>query len=191
MTEEDPLALRYADHPPVRKLIDVVAYCAESVSLDFDRWEDSYVQGPGLYVVVVAGTSIAEYADPMGGNRWPTDACDAVTDDLDAFFDAARTVAVERDGAVVVTVDGVVHEQMVRLKDLSTADIDALADDERPEYADWMGARHMSAVDTSLREGVVAAVTLSEEDGRVTRFQDGDYTDHEREALGGEWRVVE
>jgi len=58
--------------------------------------------------VIVAGTSIAEYADPMGSNRWPVEGCEVVT--CDSFFEAARTVALNRDGAVVVTVDGTIHE---------------------------------------------------------------------------------
>ena len=45
-------------------------------------------------------------------------------------------------------------------------------DDDLP-YAGWMGARHMSALETSTRKEVIAAVTLSEEDGRVTVFTDG------------------
>jgi DNA integrity scanning protein DisA with diadenylate cyclase activity len=61
-------------------------------------------------------------------------------------------------------------------------------DGAAPTYADWMGARHMSAVDTSTRDPVVAAVTLSEEDGRVTVFEDGAYEDATRDALGGDWR---
>lgn len=187
MAEEDRLGIEYEDHAPVTELIDIITYCAEGVSLDFDRWDDPYVQGPGLYFVVVAGTSIASYADSMGDNRWPIDDCPYVVADHDAFFEAARTVALERDGAVVVTVDGVVHEQMVRLKDLSSKDLDILEVDSL-DYAEWMGARHMSAVDTSTREEVIAAITLSEEDGRVTIFRDGTYEDYRREALGGAWR---
>ncbi|WEL27507.1 Diadenylate cyclase (plasmid) [Haloferax volcanii] len=40
-----------------------------------------------------------------------------------------------------------------------------------------MGARHMSALETSTREEVVATITLSEEDGRVTVFTDGTFED--------------
>jgi DNA integrity scanning protein DisA with diadenylate cyclase activity len=35
---------------------------------------------------------------------------------------------------------------------------------------------------------VLWAVTLSEEDGRVTTFLDGNYRDYERDELGGRWR---
>jgi hypothetical protein len=188
MVDGSRLAIEYADHAPVTELIDVVTYCTEAVGLDFDRWDDPYVQGPGLYFVVVAGTSVAGYADSMGDNRWPVGDCRQVRADHDAFFEAARTVAREHDGAVVVTVDGTVHEQMVRLKDLAPEDLDALGVDAL-DYAGWMGARHMSALDTSTREEVIAAVTLSEEDGRVTVFRDGTYDDYRREELGGPWRA--
>lgn len=186
---EESLTVRYADHGPVQRLIDLVVYTAEGISLEFDRWDDSYIKGPGLYVVVVAGTSIAEFADPMGTNRWPTEECAVLDEDFEAFFRTAQTVTIENDGAVVVAVDGTICEQMVRLKDLSSSELTATEAPETIEYADWMGARHMSAVDTSARGEVVAAVTLSEEDGRVTRFQDGQYTSYPREELGGEWRA--
>ena len=58
-------------------------------------------------------------------------------------------------------------------------------------YADWMGSRHMSVLDTSLREDVVATITLSEATGRVTVFSDGRYESVDRNATGGRWRVAE
>ncbi len=186
---EESLTVRYADHEPVRRLIDLIVYTVEGISLEFDRWDDPYIRGPGLYVVVIAGTSIAEFADPMGKNRWPTEECAVLREDFDAFFRTARTVAMENDGAVVVTVDGTICEQMIRIKDLSASEPTTSDAPDTIEYADWMGARHMSAIDASARETVVAAITLSEEDGRVTRFQDGRYTSDRREELGGEWRV--
>ena len=189
MTERDALRIRYADHAPVRKLIDLVTYCAEGVSIEFDRWSDRYTKGPGLYFVIVAGSSIDGYADPMGTNRWPVDESDSVGDDLDAFFETARTVSLENDGAVVVTVDGVIHEQMVRLKDLTPEDLAGRASRGDITYADWMGARHMSAADTSARADVIATITLSEESGRVTRFRDGEYVSYERDELGAKWRA--
>lgn len=184
--DESSLTFQYVNHPPVRELIHTVTDSVESVSLDFDRWETKYVRGPGLYIVVVAGTSIGEYADPMGANRWPVEECAVVT--VDSFFGAARTVALNRDGAVVITVDGTIHEQMVRLKDLPEEERCSADGTRKITYADWMGARHMSALETSLREEVVATITLSGETGRVTRFQDGEYTSSRREELGAEWR---
>lgn len=125
----------------------------------------------------------------MGTNRWPIQECAAVTTDSDAFFNTARQVAIENDGAVVVTVDGQIHPQMVRLKDLSSEKLAEIDLPEGLEYADWMGARHMSALDSSVRDAVVAAVTLSEENGRITRFEEGMYTSWLRAELGGEWRA--
>jgi hypothetical protein len=160
----EDLQIRYADHPQVREMVAVLRYCAESISLAFDGWDDPRTRGPGLYVVVVAGTGVHDYADPMGDNRWPVDVCDAVGGDVDALYEAAREVAFDRDGAVVVSVDGSVLEQMVRMRDRTG---EGLSTDRDLAYAEWMGARHMSAVDTSAREEVVAAVTLSEEIGRA------------------------
>ncbi|WP_228842307.1 hypothetical protein [Halococcus agarilyticus] len=46
----------------------------------------------------------------------------------------------------------------------------------------------MNALDTSTRDDVVAAITLSEENGRVTVFADGEFEDYSREEIGGRWR---
>lgn len=178
------LDIEYDDHASVRELVDVVRYTLEGVSLSFDRYQEELVKGPGLYVAVVVGRSVAPFADPMGKNQWPVESCPTVTDDLDAFYTAAREVSLGNDGAVVVAVDGVVCPQMVRFRDV---DVSELAD--APEYADWMGSRHMSAVETSLRADVVATLTLSEESGRVTTFQDGEYDSTVRSDLGDDWRV--
>jgi DNA integrity scanning protein DisA with diadenylate cyclase activity len=79
-----------------------------------------------------------------------------------------------RDGAVVVHSDGTIGEEMVRVKQLSPAE--CRRNDDLP-YAGWMGARHMSALETSTRQEVSATITLSEEDGRVTVFTDGTFED--------------
>jgi DNA integrity scanning protein DisA with diadenylate cyclase activity len=52
-----------------------------------------------------------------------------------------------------------------------------------------MGTKHLSAVEISTRPEILAAVTLSEENGRVTVFENGSYEDRERAELGGRWRV--
>jgi DNA integrity scanning protein DisA with diadenylate cyclase activity len=54
-----------------------------------------------------------------------------------------------------------------------------------------MGTKHLSAVESSVREEVLAAVTLSEETGRVTVFEDGEFMDFQRGELGGLWRPSE
>jgi DNA integrity scanning protein DisA with diadenylate cyclase activity len=61
---------------------------------------------------------------------------------------------------------------------------------EEPGYADWMGTKHLSALEISTRQEVLWAVTLSEEDGRVTSFLNGNYQDYPREGIGGRWRPV-
>jgi hypothetical protein len=174
-----------AVHSTVGTLIDRLVDVAESLSADFGRWDEQYVSGPSLYVVVVANANYGRYADPLGTNTWPTDVARVVTEDLDAFMNAAEEVALSRDGAVIVTVDGTIQEQMVRIRSPSAAEVERR---DEIEYADWMGTKHLSAVEVSTREEVLAAVTLSEENGRVTVFRNGNYDDRERGELGGRWR---
>lgn len=187
---DESLTIDYVRHRRIREMIDVVRYCLESISLRFDRWDEPHVKGPGFYLAIVSGASLAEYADPMGTNRWPIEICRTVSDDIESFYEAAAHVASEADGAVLASIDGVVLPQMVRLKDLSHAEIEARIGSP-PPYENWMGSRHMSALDTSLREDVVATITLSEETGRVTVFSDGKFDAAERAEIGGRWRVGE
>ena len=189
-SEDDSLSIAYVRHRRINEMIDAIRYCLESLSLAFDRWEEEHVTGPGFYIAIVSGTSVEGYADPMGTNYWPVEVCHTVFGDLNGFYDAASRVAFEADGAVIASIDGVLQHQMVRLKDLSHADLDARTE-EAMTYADWMGSRHMSALDTSLREDVVATITLSEATGRATVFSDGRYESVDRNATGGRWRVAE
>ncbi len=175
-----------AQHSTVDTLIDRLVDVAESLSAAFDRWEEQYVSGPSLYVVVLADANYGQYADPLGANTWPTDTARVVSEDPDAFVTAAKEVAFSRDGAVVVTVDGTIQEQMVRIRSPTAAEVERR---EEIDYADWMGTKHLSAVEVSTREEVLAAVTLSEENGRVTVFRGGSYEDRERDELGGRWRA--
>lgn len=124
----------------------------------------------------------------MGSNRWPVDVCRTVSGHIDRFYAAAATVATETDGAVIASIDGVLQERMVRLKDLSHKTL-AERLGSSPLYADWMGSRHMSALDTSVRGDVVATLTLSEESGRVTVFVDRGYETDEQREIGGRWRA--
>lgn len=183
MTEPDPLRVEYTT---VGELTDFVMYAVESISLGFNRWEEEHIRGPGLYFVIVTGVHSGSYADSLGENTWPTEACRTVSEDLDRFVEAARTVGFTRDGAVIISTDGTIQEQMVRVK--SQSDV---AEDGRIEYADWMGTKHLSAIEVSVRSEVIAAITLSEENGRVSAFQDGSYEDYKRDELGGVWRPSE
>ncbi|WP_101296925.1 diadenylate cyclase [Halegenticoccus soli] len=188
MDGTDSVDIRYREHGGVKELIDVVVYAFEEISLGFEYGDAEHVRGPGLLVVIAAGCSLSEYADPMGDNRWPVDRCRNVHADLTAFCEVAREVALTRDGGVVVGVDGEIQRPMVRLRTLSEREIEALGGEITTQYADWMGSRHMSALDTSVRSDVVTAITLSEEDGRVTAFQDGKFEDVKRDELCAKWR---
>jgi hypothetical protein len=182
MTSLDRVLKKYAKS---QQLADQIRYTAESLSLGFDRWGEQYVSGPSLYFLVVAEVNFDAYTDPLGENEWPVDRCRVVGESPDAFTSVARDVAFSRDGAVVVTGDGTIQEQMVRVRSPSPDEVDGVGG---LKYADWMGTKHMSALETSLREDVLWAVTLSEEDGRVTTFLDGTYQDYPREDIGGRWR---
>lgn len=168
------LRINYEDHRSVQRLLNGILYTLEGISIEFDQWEDTYAKGPGLYVAVIAARSIAPFADPMGANEWPIERCRDVSKDLDVFYETASEVAFTNDGAVVVSVDGVVQEQMVRFRDITPDEIESTASADT-RYEDWMGARHMSALDTSKREPVVSTLTLSEETGRVTLFNSGSF----------------
>lgn len=182
MEELDSVLSKYATS---QDLLDQIRYTCESLSLGFEHWGDQYVTGPSLYILVIAGTNFDEYTDPMGDNRWPTERCEVVTESPDAFTRVAGDVAFSRDGAVIVTGDGTIQEQMVRVRSPNRADIEEF---DKIEYADWMGSKHMSALETSLREGVLWVITISEETGRVTTFLNGTYQDYPREEIGGRWR---
>lgn len=183
MNEAGGMEISYANHPQVEDLIARLIGHVEQIALQFDRWEHPHVFGPGLYLALVVGPSIDSYADPMGDNRWPDEAPVNVLADSDGFHEALDEIAYERDGALVISVDGVVLPQFVRF--LST-DVDQSRD-----YADWMGSRHMSALDISTRQDVVATLTLSQESGRITVFKNGSYETTERTQLGAPWRGVE
>ena len=183
----DSLAIEYGVHDRVVEVIDRLQFCAEYVSVDFGEWDEPHVKGPGLYFAVVADREYGAYADPMGDNRWPKDRCASVFDE-DEFVAATQSVSVNQDGGIVVAVDGEVEAQMVRFRDLGTRRKEAdLVDDVG--YEPWMGSRHMSAIETSVRPEVVATVTLSEETGRVSVFRDGEADSVTRESIGGTWRA--
>jgi len=111
---------------------------------------------------------------PARREQGPINRCQLVTDSLDKFTAVARDVAFTRDGAVIVTADGTIQEQMVRVRNPSSTDAGRrrrrsgrLDGDETPERAG-----------NPLREEVIWAITLSEEDGRVTTFLNGTYQDY-------------
>lgn len=164
---------RNSDETGFEAILERIERCVKDISLGFERWEDPYARGPGLYFVVERG-SLDELATPMGTNRWPVEDCGTVFAETDVFLETAQNVALSRDGAVVVHSDGTIEEAMVRVKQLSPTE--CRRNDDLP-YAGWMGARHMSALETSTRKEVIATVTLSEEDGRVTVFTDGIFED--------------
>jgi len=182
MEELDTVLKKYATS---QDLMDRIRYVAESLSVEFDGWDEQYVSGPSLYFLVVAETDFERYTDPLGENAWPTDRCTVVFDSPEAFRRVAEDVAFSRDGAIIVTGDGTIQGQMVRVRSPNHDEIPAVSD---LEFPDWMGTKHMSALETSLRDNVLWAITLSEENGRVTTYLDGTYQDYPIEEIGGRWR---
>ncbi len=186
-----PLEFEYSRSDSVRDLRAWIRDCIGSISLAFDGYGGDHTRGPGLYIAIVATRTVADFAEPMGANRWPTDVCPTVRVPSDSFHEAAATVADSRDGGVCIGVDGTVLEQMVRFGNVRNEDVPEGVDVNELEYADWMGARHMSAYETSARPDVVATITLSEETGRVTTFRDGSYETVTRDRIGDPWRGEE
>lgn len=109
MPRANPLDIDYRHHERVRRLVDTVRFCVEDISLSFDRWDEPYTTGPGLYFAVVSGRTVRDHADPMGNNRWPVEDSRDVLEDVDSFYEATNDVARTRDGAVVISVDGIVQ----------------------------------------------------------------------------------
>lgn len=173
MTDPIDTAATRRPEPDIDAVLDRVEQCVTEISLGFDRWDDARARGPGLYFLVERPAT-GTFATPMGASRWPIEDCASVLGEPEAFLEVARTVAFSRDGAVVVHSDGTIEETMVRVKQLSPGE--GRGAEELP-FAGWMGARHMSALEASTREEVAAAITLSEEDGRVTVFTDGTFED--------------
>jgi diadenylate cyclase len=182
MKELEEVLEKYATS---QNLMDHIRYTAESLSLEFDQWGEQYVSGPSLYILIVAEVNFAEYTDPLGDNEWPVDRCRVATESREVFTKVARDVAFSRDGAVIVTGDGTIQKQMVRVRNPYREEVQGL---KELEFPDWMGTKHMSALETSLRDDVLWGITLSEEDGRVTTFLDGTYQDYPRDEIGGRWR---
>lgn len=184
------LAFEHERNSSVRELGTRIHDCIEGISLDFEHYDDEHVRGPGIYLAIVATRSVEGFAEPMGSNTWPIDICHDAHD-VDAFHEAASTVAYTRDGGVCVGVEGTVLEQMVRFKDVRDDELPGGASVSSLDYADWMGARHMSAYATSLRPDVITTITLSEETGRVTTFRGGNYETLPRSEIGVPWRGVD
>lgn len=168
-----------------QELMDQIRYVCEELSLEFARWDEQYVTGPSLYFLIIADVDFDDYTDPLGANRWPVDRCPVVSGPGEPFIDVAREVAFNCDGAVVIAADGTIQEQMVRVRSFAT---DRLGESGELAYADWMGTKHLSALEISAREEVLGALTLSEENGRVTSFRNGTYQDFPRSEIGGRWR---
>lgn len=120
----------------------------QKTSLGVAQWNDPHAQGPGVCFVIERDSATA-CVEPMGTNRWPVEDCASVFASRGALCEAAGEVAFACDGAVVVHDDGTIKKEMVRMKQLSAAEREEI--DSLP-YGGWMGARRMSAPETSTRD---------------------------------------
>ena len=82
-------------------VIDKISSCGREISYEFERWDDPYARGPGLYFVVERD-SVAGFTVPMGTNRWPVEDWASVVDKTNALLETARGAAFSCDGAVVI-----------------------------------------------------------------------------------------
>ena len=99
------------------------------------------ISGPSLYFLVVAETDFETYTDPLGENVWPTDRCKVVFDSPEAFTRAAKDVAFSRDGAVIVTGDGTIQRQMIRVRSPARNEVPGVGE---ITYPDWMGTKRIT-----------------------------------------------
>ena len=180
----------------VRATTDALLRCGATIrEINAVRKHLSALKGGRLAALAAPATTATLVLSDVVGNHLDVIASGPFVPDPTTFADAKEIVdrydlslpaAVEE--RIDVGVDGEIEEQMVRFRDLGTRSEEAeLVDDV--SYEPWMGSRHMSAIETSVRPEVVATVTLSEETGRVSVFRDGDAESRERDELGGAWRV--
>ncbi|MFB6200424.1 MAG: hypothetical protein ABEI98_00230 [Halorhabdus sp.] len=97
----------------------------------------------------MAGVHAGDYAHRLGTNTWPVEECAVVDSDLQTFLPAARTIVCEPDGAVLISTDGAIQRQMMRIKSPDAALLDRT--DESIEYADWMGTERLIAAEIALQ----------------------------------------
>lgn len=65
------LRIEYHSHDGVEELADRIMYSLEGITLGFEKWDEQFVKGPGLYIAIITGPSVEEFADPVGRNEWP------------------------------------------------------------------------------------------------------------------------
>lgn len=168
----DKLSANYSNDQRVERWVQRVIECARRMSYEYKNYgkyeddDDVARKGPGLYVAFVSAATIADIADQPNPNVW-YDSDPRYVDD-DCLYKELRTVAQTQDQAVVIWMNGRVHEYNVRFL--------PPAPERRSNvtYPDERGTRHQSAAETSIRDEIVMTLTVSEEDGTVMTFWDGE-----------------
>lgn len=168
MATEEKATAGYGEDDRVSDWIDTMEEYMKQLSYEFDDYGEEHVKGPGLYVAFVSDYSLGDLGTPRDPNTWESLDEDRYVDD-DELYDELKDVANEDDLAIVVWMNGKLHEYNVRF--------DTPDDKDDLNYESGMGSRHMSALEISSREEVVISMTLSEEEGTVTKFRDGEKFD--------------
>lgn len=177
------LSADYSNDERVGRWVKRIVEYAQRMSYDYEHYgeadPDSDVsrKGPGLYVAFVSSSTISDIADQPNPNVW-YDSEPRYVDD-DGLYPELRQVAQTQDQAVVIWMNGRVHEYNVRFlppEPERRSDV---------RYPDERGTRHQSAAETSIRDEIVMTLTVSEEDGTVMTFWDGavDQTYERREIV--------
>lgn len=169
------LSAGYGEDELVDDWIDTVIDYAKDLSAAFEAYGEDNTKGPGLYVAFVSSDAVAEFADQPIANAWyerdePRYVHDAIRDEeaAEEFYGELEQVANEMDQAVVVWMNGRLHGYNVRFLP---------PNEELREQVDYeadRGTRHQSAAETAIRDDIVMTLTLSEEDGAVTTFREGE-----------------
>lgn len=184
----DRLSAGYGEDERVNEWVDTFEEWARRLSYGFDEYgagedDEPKRNGPGLYVAFVSTNSIEGIADKPEANPFhevdgpqyvPMDVEEGVPEedlddaDITDVYEGVKEIANDMDQAMVVWMNGRIHEHNVRFltpreEELAyeVADVDG-------------GTRHQSAAEVSALPGVEFTLTLSEETGDITQYRDGD-----------------
>lgn len=153
--------------------LEIVEKGMKRCSYSSDSYEKEGSRGPGLYVVFTSEPldpyHIAEDMKPNIWNELSEER--TLSDNTEIFYEELGQVANSQDGAVLIEKDcekWKLYEENVRIH--TPPEIR-----EKTDYTGVIdrGTKHRSAVEASNLDEIITTLTLSEEDGSVMRFLDG------------------
>ncbi|MDY6770452.1 MAG: diadenylate cyclase [Candidatus Nanohaloarchaea archaeon] len=194
---DEQYAAQYSDDEKVQGWVGKVEDIAKQLSADFEPFDDEeeqkHIKGPGLYVVFYKGHDMDEdgIAEPMTGegNVWhdlseDDDTTRYIQDPIEEQYDEWEEAAYD-DGAIVVFMNGKLHPYMMNLY----TPPEDVRDEVNYQNKDG-GTRHTSAAQNSARDEILTAITLSEERGDVTVFEDGEAEEYVREEFADDHDIL-